>query len=146
MSTGSELAIALAGVARSLPVDQLELAANTLSRLHVLGPEAIEALCALVPTEHFRAQMEQVVKAWEKAPELDGAAVSLALRSGISLPALHRQLRGISSDRAVGLGPNKVMSVPDAIGLALEECDESVFWMEFLRDAELIGPVQAAHP
>jgi ribonucleoside-diphosphate reductase alpha chain len=30
-------------------------------------------------------------------------------------------LRGISSDRAVGLGPNKVLSVPDAIGLALEE-------------------------
>jgi ribonucleoside-diphosphate reductase alpha chain len=34
---------------------------------------------------------------------------------------VHRQLRGISSDRAVGLGPNKVLSVPDAIGLALEE-------------------------
>ena len=29
--------------------------------------------------------------------------------------------RGISSDRAVGLGPNKVLSVPDAIGIALEE-------------------------
>jgi ribonucleoside-diphosphate reductase alpha chain len=34
---------------------------------------------------------------------------------------VHRQLRGISSDRAVGLGPNKVLSVPDAIGIALEE-------------------------
>jgi ribonucleoside-diphosphate reductase alpha chain len=34
---------------------------------------------------------------------------------------IHRQLRGISSDRAVGLGPNKVLSVPDAIGIALEE-------------------------
>ncbi|MGI8548723.1 MAG: vitamin B12-dependent ribonucleotide reductase, partial [Gemmatimonadaceae bacterium] len=30
-------------------------------------------------------------------------------------------LRGISSDRAVGLGVNKVLSVPDAIGIALEE-------------------------
>jgi ribonucleoside-diphosphate reductase alpha chain len=47
--------------------------------------------------------------------------MSLALRSGIPLQALHRQLRGISSDRAVGLGPNKVLSVPDAIGLALED-------------------------
>jgi ribonucleoside-diphosphate reductase alpha chain len=34
---------------------------------------------------------------------------------------IHRQLRGISSDRAVGLGPNKVLSVPDAIGIAIEE-------------------------
>ena len=50
-----------------------------------------------------------------------GRMVSLALRSGISLQQVHRQLRGISSDKAVGLGPNKVMSVPDAIGLALEE-------------------------
>ncbi|HEY2848429.1 MAG TPA: adenosylcobalamin-dependent ribonucleoside-diphosphate reductase, partial [Gemmatimonadaceae bacterium] len=53
--------------------------------------------------------------------EAIGRLMSLALRSGISLPALHRQLRGISSDRAVGLGPNKVLSVPDAIGLALED-------------------------
>jgi len=53
--------------------------------------------------------------------EAMGRMISLALRSGIPLPQVHRQLRGISSDRAVGLGPNKVMSVPDAIGLALEE-------------------------
>ena len=30
------------------------------------------------------------------------------------------QLRGISCDRAVGLGPNKVLSVPDAVGQAIE--------------------------
>jgi ribonucleoside-diphosphate reductase alpha chain len=53
--------------------------------------------------------------------EAMGRLISLALRSGIPLMEVHRQLRGISSDRAVGLGPNKVLSVPDAIGLALEE-------------------------
>jgi ribonucleoside-diphosphate reductase alpha chain len=53
--------------------------------------------------------------------EAVGRLISLALRSGIPLPEIHRQLRGISSDRAVGLGPNKVLSMPDAIGLALEE-------------------------
>jgi ribonucleoside-diphosphate reductase alpha chain len=53
--------------------------------------------------------------------EAMGRLISLALRSGIPLMQLHRQLRGISSDRAVGLGPNKVLSVPDAVGLALEE-------------------------
>jgi ribonucleoside-diphosphate reductase alpha chain len=52
--------------------------------------------------------------------EAIGRLVSLALRSGIPLMEIHRQLRGIASDRAVGLGPNKVLSVPDAIGLALE--------------------------
>jgi ribonucleoside-diphosphate reductase alpha chain len=50
-----------------------------------------------------------------------GRLISLSLRSGIPLMQVHRQLRGISSDRAVGLGPNKVLSVPDAIGIALED-------------------------
>jgi ribonucleoside-diphosphate reductase alpha chain len=53
--------------------------------------------------------------------EAIGRLISLALRSGIPLKAIHRQLRGISSDRAIGLGPNKVMSVPDAVGIALEK-------------------------
>ncbi|MFL5576837.1 MAG: response regulator SirA, partial [Gemmatimonadaceae bacterium] len=53
--------------------------------------------------------------------EAMGRLISLALRSGIPMMEIHRQLRGISSDRAVGLGPNKVLSVPDAIGIALEE-------------------------
>jgi ribonucleoside-diphosphate reductase alpha chain len=56
--------------------------------------------------------------------EAIGRLISLALRSGVPLPAIYRQLRGISSDRAVGLGPNKVMSVPDAIGIAIEK------WMQ----------------
>jgi ribonucleoside-diphosphate reductase alpha chain len=30
-------------------------------------------------------------------------------------------LRGIASDRVVGLGPKKILSVPDAIGMALED-------------------------
>ena len=53
--------------------------------------------------------------------EAMGRLISLALRSGIPVSAIHKQLRGISSDRAVGLGPNKVLSVPDAIGIAIEE-------------------------
>src|SRR5947207_6639526 len=53
--------------------------------------------------------------------EAIGRLISLALRSGIPMTEIYRQLRGISSDRAVGLGPTKVLSVPDAIGIALEE-------------------------
>jgi ribonucleoside-diphosphate reductase alpha chain len=56
--------------------------------------------------------------------EAIGRLISLALRSGIPLREIHRQLRGISSDRAVGLGPHKVLSVPDAIGIAIEK------WMQ----------------
>src|SRR4029077_1500106 len=57
--------------------------------------------------------------------EAMGRLISLALRSGIPLPEVHKQLRGISSDRAVGLGPNKVLSVPDAIGIAIQEWHQS---------------------
>jgi ribonucleoside-diphosphate reductase alpha chain len=56
--------------------------------------------------------------------EAMGRLISLALRSGIPMKELHRQLRGISSDRVIGLGANKVMSVPDAVGIAIEK------WMQ----------------
>jgi ribonucleoside-diphosphate reductase alpha chain len=79
-------------------------------------------------TEDDKAQPFEVFVTLGKAggsamadAEAMGRMISLALRSGIPLMEVHRQLRGISSDRAVGLGPNKVLSVPDAIGLALEE-------------------------
>jgi len=56
--------------------------------------------------------------------EAIGRLISLALRSGIPMTEIYRQLRGISSDRAVGLGSSKVLSVPDAIGIAIEK------WMQ----------------
>ncbi|MDP2958458.1 MAG: ribonucleotide reductase N-terminal alpha domain-containing protein [Longimicrobiales bacterium] len=52
--------------------------------------------------------------------EAVGRLVSLALRSGIPISRVKDQLRGISCDRAVGVGPNKVLSVPDAVGQAIE--------------------------
>ena len=56
--------------------------------------------------------------------EAIGRLVSLALRSGVPLMDVHQQLRGISCDRAVGLGPNKVLSVPDAIAQAIEQHEQ----------------------
>jgi ribonucleoside-diphosphate reductase alpha chain len=52
--------------------------------------------------------------------EAIGRLLSLSLRSGIPITALRDQLRGISCDRAVGIGPTKVLSAPDAIGQAIE--------------------------
>ncbi|MEX2584501.1 MAG: vitamin B12-dependent ribonucleotide reductase [Gemmatimonadota bacterium] len=52
--------------------------------------------------------------------EAIGRLISLALRFGIPISEVHQQLRGISSDRAIGFGQNKVLSVPDAIAQAIE--------------------------
>jgi ribonucleoside-diphosphate reductase alpha chain len=51
--------------------------------------------------------------------EAIGRLVSLALRFGIPVNEVYQQLRGISSDRAIGFGQNKVLSVPDAIAQAI---------------------------
>jgi ribonucleoside-diphosphate reductase alpha chain len=82
-------------------------------------------------TEDDRGQPFEVFMSLGKAGgalmadvEAIGRLISLALRSGVPLPEIYRQLRGISSDRAHGLGPNKVLSVPDAIGIAIEK------WMQ----------------
>ncbi len=75
--------------------------------------------------------------------EAIGRLISLALRSGIPMAEIHRQLRGISSDRVIGLGPNKVMSVPDAIGIAIEK------WMQEKHEGvqqELLAPPPAGPP
>jgi ribonucleoside-diphosphate reductase alpha chain len=82
-------------------------------------------------TEDDRGQPFEVFMSLGKAGgalmadvEAIGRLISLALRSGIPIEEIYRQLRGISSDRVTGLGPNKVLSVPDAIGIAIER------WMQ----------------
>jgi ribonucleoside-diphosphate reductase alpha chain len=50
-----------------------------------------------------------------------GRLISLALRSGVPMADVIQQLRGIACDRAVGIGPNKVLSVPDGIAQALAQ-------------------------
>jgi len=50
-----------------------------------------------------------------------GRAVSLMLRCGVDPEHIVRQFKGISCDRHYGVGVNKILSCPDAIGKALEE-------------------------
>jgi len=52
--------------------------------------------------------------------EAIGRLISLTLRHGIPIDEVRDQLRGISCDRAVGFGPNKVLSAPDAIAQAID--------------------------
>ncbi|MGI6131558.1 MAG: vitamin B12-dependent ribonucleotide reductase [Bacillota bacterium] len=47
--------------------------------------------------------------------------ISLALRAGVDPTEIARQLRGIGGSGQVGFGPNKVLSVPDAIGRMLDQ-------------------------
>ncbi len=82
-------------------------------------------------TEDDRGQPFEVFMSLGKAGgalmadvEALGRLISLALRSGIPMREVWRQLRGISSDRVIGLGPHKVLSVPDAVGIAIER------WMQ----------------
>ena len=79
--------------------------------------------------------------------EAIGRLVSLALRSGIPLTTIYRQLRGISSDRIIGLGPNKVMSVPDAVGIALEKWmqDKQGVQQDLLEPTASVAPIVTTH-
>jgi ribonucleoside-diphosphate reductase alpha chain len=79
-------------------------------------------------TEDDRGQPFEVFMSLGKAGgalmshvEALGRMMSLALRSGIPITEIYLQLKGISSDRVIGLGPNKILSVPDAVGIAIEK-------------------------
>src|SRR3712207_6407342 len=69
--------------------------------------------------------------------EAIGRLISLALRFGIPVNDVYAQLRGISSDRAIGFGSNKVLSVPDAIAqaLGLREQEKAGIQQELLPEA-----------
>jgi ribonucleoside-diphosphate reductase alpha chain len=105
-------------------------------------------------TEDDKAQPFEVFMSLGKAGaalmadvEAIGRLISLALRAGIPIQEIHRQLRGISSDRVTGLGPNKVLSVPDAIGIAIERWlqDKQGVQQDLLRADPAPGEVPPVH-
>jgi len=71
--------------------------------------------------------------------EAIGRLISLALRFGIPVQDVYMQLRGISSDKAIGFGANKVHSVPDAIAqaLGLREREKAGIQEELIPEAVL---------
>ncbi|TVP42181.1 MAG: vitamin B12-dependent ribonucleotide reductase [Gemmatimonadales bacterium] len=85
--------------------------------------------------------------------EAIGRLASLALRSGIPITAVRDQLRGISCDRAVGIGPSKVLSAPDAIAQAIERylveregVQEELLIAPKLQGVSAVAPQASAAP
>jgi len=76
--------------------------------------------------------------------EAIGRLISLSLRSGISLGDVYQQLRGISCDRAVGLGPNKVLSVPDGIAQAIAQHEREKAGVQ--QELPMAGPQAPVPP
>jgi ribonucleoside-diphosphate reductase alpha chain len=70
--------------------------------------------------------------------------ISTALRSGVDPQEIADQLLGIGGSRAIGFGPNRVRSVPDAIGQFLDEYLRGSADQE--EDEEDAGPIQDSLP
>lgn len=70
-----------------------------------------------------------------------GRLCSASLRLGTPLRELAKQLRGISSEAVVGFGPNRVLSVADAVGRVLWDNAEEMENGNEQRNAEEVGNV-----
>ncbi len=81
MSEPTRLAADIARCARSLPPDQVELLAQAVEHGGGADPGHTRALSSLVPTTPFRTVVGALLQAWEKAGDVDGRAVALALRA-----------------------------------------------------------------
>ncbi len=91
--------------AKETPVGKLFLTLNTLEG-H--------------PVELF-AQIGKAGSDLSAFTEAIARLVSIALRSGVDPQEVADQLQGIGGSRSIGFGPNRVRSVPDAIGQFLDE-------------------------
>ena len=70
--------------------------------------------------------------------------ISTGLRSGVDPQEIADQLLGIGGSRAIGFGPNRVRSVPDAIGQFLDEYLRGAAEQE--DDGGDTGPIQDTLP
>jgi len=91
--------------AKETPVGKLFLTLNTLEG-H--------------PVEMF-AQIGKAGSDVSAFTEAIARLVSIALRSGVDPREIADQLLGIGGSRSIGFGPNRVRSVPDAIGQFIDE-------------------------
>ena len=115
--------------AKETPVGKLFLTLNTLNG-H--------------PVELF-AQIGKAGSDISAFTEAIARLMSIALRSGIDPQEVADQLLGIGGSRSIGFGPNRIRSVPDAIGQFLDEYLNRQSG-EGEVDQEEAGPVQDVLP
>jgi ribonucleoside-diphosphate reductase alpha chain len=120
-------------------IAELELRASQ-GRSRVLRdrPNILRGVTACVPTGlgklYVTANFDEAGQLFEMFAQLGKAGseasamlqalmrmVSASLRAGVPASAIHHQLRGITSDQAVGFGDKRVRSVPDAVAQAMAE-------------------------
>lgn len=106
-------------------------------RIFMTRPEELPGITTTVPTHHgschltvnyYRGQPIEVfvhlghAGSDERAfAEAIGRLLSVALQHGVEAEVLWKQLRGISSEAVMGFGPNRILSIPDAVGKTLQE-------------------------
>jgi len=116
--------------AKETPVGKLFLTLNTLDG-H--------------PVEMF-AQIGKAGSDVSAFTEAVARLISIALRSGIEPQEIADQLMGIGGSRSIGFGPNRVRSVPDAIGQFLDEYINHLKKGEKDENSEETRPVQDELP
>lgn len=114
--------------AKETPVGKLFLTLNTLNG-H--------------PVELF-AQIGKAGSDISAFTEAIARLISTGLRSGVDPQEIADQLLGIGGSRAIGFGPNRVRSVPDAIGQFLDEYLRGAAEQE--DDGGDTGPIQDTLP
>src|SRR5690606_28285532 len=99
---------------------------QTLERATAVGTAHVTVNAWRDPVSGYTGPMEVYVNVGKAGSEVQalaealGRVISVALQSGVDPRALSRQLRGIGGSSPVGFGPNRVRSVPDAVGQVLE--------------------------
>jgi phosphatidylserine/phosphatidylglycerophosphate/cardiolipin synthase-like enzyme len=84
----------ISDVARSLPLDQLNVVAAFLETQDEPSDAVVEDLKALVPNPGFAAQVGALTEAWKKQAGVTGETVALALRStGAAVDRARREQR-----------------------------------------------------
>lgn len=99
---------------------------QTLERATAVGTAHVTVNSWRDPVSGYTGPMEVYVNVGKAGSEVQalaealGRVISVALQSGVDPRALSRQLRGIGGSSPVGFGPNRVRSVPDAVGQVLD--------------------------
>ena len=90
-----QLVAQLQVVASDLPATQVDGLADFIGGLGGPTPQGRRQAVALVPAPRFATAVTALWAAWSEAPEVDGKAIEMALRSASAVSARHRSTQSI---------------------------------------------------